>query len=191
MREYLKVPSALSFRLASRDDAVCLHALGTQVFLETYATEGIRPSLAREAQSHSSVGVFERLLTDAQVRILLAETNGHLVAFAEVHLRATQALVTDQPAAELVRLYVQSPFLRRGIGAQLLRRSESTARDSGAVALWLTAWSGNARARAFYVACGYEDLGATSYAIENETYENRVFVKSVANSAPTETRSVR
>jgi diamine N-acetyltransferase len=42
--------SELSFRRANSSDALCLSALATQVFLETYATEGIRPWLAREVQ---------------------------------------------------------------------------------------------------------------------------------------------
>ena len=35
-------------RPARPDDALCLSVLTMQVFLDTYATEGIRPSLARE-----------------------------------------------------------------------------------------------------------------------------------------------
>ncbi|HOZ25184.1 MAG TPA: hypothetical protein PLI83_10420, partial [Thermomonas sp.] len=35
-------------RPATPDDALCLGVLGLQVFLDTYATGGIRPTLARE-----------------------------------------------------------------------------------------------------------------------------------------------
>jgi hypothetical protein len=43
--------------------------------------------------------------------------------------------------------------------------------------LWLTAWTGNAGARAFYLAQGYADLGATSHAFEGQAYENRIYGK--------------
>ena len=36
-------------RVAQPTDAVCIAALATQVFLDTYATDGLRPDLAREA----------------------------------------------------------------------------------------------------------------------------------------------
>lgn len=42
----------ISIRFASPSDSLCLHVLATQVFLETYATSGIREALAREVTSH-------------------------------------------------------------------------------------------------------------------------------------------
>lgn len=42
--------SEVRVRLANTADAPCLSALATQVFFETYATSGIRPALAREAE---------------------------------------------------------------------------------------------------------------------------------------------
>ncbi|MEO8524061.1 MAG: GNAT family N-acetyltransferase [Caldimonas sp.] len=168
-----------TIRLASRADALCLHALATQVFLETYATSGIREALAREVRSHFSEAAFLRLIEEPGIHILLAEREGHIVAFAEVQLGATHELVGDAPAAELNRLYVQSPFLRRSIGRSLLRAAEACASDSGASTLWLTAWVGNTRALAFYASQGYRELGVTQYEFENEQFENRLFARMV------------
>ena len=42
-------PDAIIFRPATPADALCLGVLSTQVFLDTYATQGVSPSLAREA----------------------------------------------------------------------------------------------------------------------------------------------
>ena len=38
-----------TLRIATIDDSLCIGVLATQVFLDTYATQGIRPALAREA----------------------------------------------------------------------------------------------------------------------------------------------
>jgi len=111
--------------------------------------------------------------------VLLAERKRHLVAFASVSLGATHALVAMSPAAELSRLYVQSPFIRRGVGALLLHHAEGFARTAGASTLWLPAWAGNARALAFYASQGYEELGSTNHEFENERFENRLFVKAL------------
>ena len=166
-------------REACGADALCLHALATQVFLDTYATEGIREAIAREAQQELSVLAFRRQLEAPPVRVLLAEHKGFLVAFASVTLGATHALVAKGPAAELSRLYVQPPFIRRGIGALLLRRVETLARTAGASTLWLTAWVGNARALAFYASQGYAELGSTDHEFENERFENRLFARAL------------
>jgi diamine N-acetyltransferase len=166
-------------REAGEADALCLHSLATQVFLDTYAGEGIREAIAREAQQELSVAAFLEQLSAPQVRVLLAERRGFLVAFASVNLSATHSLLPKRPAAELTRLYVQSPFIRRGIGALLLRRVEALAHAAGASTLWLTAWVGNARALAFYASRGYEELGFTDHEFENEHFENRLFAKAL------------
>ena len=166
-------------READEADALCLHALATQVFLDTYASEGIREAIAREARQELSVAAFLEQLTASPVRVLLAERRGFLVAFASVTLGATHPLLPEGPAAELSRLYVQSPFIRRGIGALLLRRVEALARTAGASTLWLTAWVGNARALAFYASQGYEQLGSTDHEFENERFENRLFARAL------------
>ena len=166
-------------REAGEADALCLHALGTQVFLDTYAAKGIRQAIAREAQQELSVAAFRNQLGAPLVRVLLAEHNGFLVAFASVTMGATHSLVARGPAAELSRLYVQSPFIRRGIGALLLRQVEALARAAGASTLWLTAWVGNARALAFYASQGYEELGSTDHEFENERFENRLFARAL------------
>ena len=149
----------VSVRLAAARDAQCLSALATQVFLDTYATSGITPALAREAGAQFSVSAFTERLRSSRDRTLLAERLGHLVGFAEVTLNEAHALVSAGAAAELARLYVQSPFLRQGVGRQLLRHAEASALAEGASALWLTAWIGNQRALAFYASQGYEELG--------------------------------
>jgi diamine N-acetyltransferase len=164
-------------REASEADALCLHALATQVFLDTYATMGIRDAIAREAQAELSVAAFLEQLAAPSVRVLLAERNRHLVAFASVTFGATHALVAKGPAAELSRLYVQSPFVRQGVGSLLLRHVETLACAAGASTLWLTAWVGNTRALAFYASQGYEELGSTDHEFENERFENRLFVR--------------
>lgn len=169
----------LRFRLATAIDVPCLSALATQVFLETYATSGIRVAFVREVESHFSVEAFERLLAHPGRRILLVERAGHLIAFAEVALAARHALVPQVRAAELTRLYVQSPFVRRAVGRRLLARVEGLARAEGASTLWLTAWVGNQRALGFYASQGYDELGSTDYMFEGEAYENRLFAKAL------------
>ena len=168
-------------REAGAADALCLHALATQVFLDTYAPQGIRAPVAREAQQELSVAAFLERLAAPSVRVLLAEREGFLVGFAGVTLGATHALVGKGPAAELSRLYVQSPFTRGGIGSLLLRRVEALASAAGASTLWLTAWVGNARALAFYASQGYEELGSTDHEFENERFENRLFARALVD----------
>jgi GNAT superfamily N-acetyltransferase len=168
---------ATDIRPASPDDALCLGVLAMQVFLDTYATDGIRPAIAREALSAYAPEVYQRLLRAPATFILVAERQGHLLGLAQVTLGTRHPLVQAAAPAELDRLYVQQPFTGRGLGRLLLQAAERGAAARGAGTLWLTPWVHNHRARHFYAREGYADLGRTWFEFEGERHENRVLAR--------------
>ena len=188
----MAAPKTIAIRRGRENDALCVAVLATQVFLDTYAEGGIRPDLAREVLTGYSQEAFARRLADPATTFLLAERfvgekgdEPHLVAFAEVTVNRPPPVDVDSPggtAAELVRLYVQRPFQGMGLGTDLLQRAEQVASEQGAEALWLSAWSGNRAALAFYLACGYRTAGTSEYIFEGRTYETEVVVKNLADS---------
>ena len=169
-------PSTL-LRPARADDALCIGVLGTQVFLDTYATAGVRPVLAREVLEHLSTAAVAALLARADTRFIVAERQGHLLGFVQVTLGARQPQVAGAVTAEVVRLYVQRRFQGQRLGKRLLQQAEELAAADGATQLWLTAWVGNLRALGFYAAVGWRDVGCTDYVFEGEAFPNRIFVR--------------
>lgn len=164
-------------RSAGPEDAVTVAALAVQVFLDTYATEGVRPDLAREAFAEYSAEAFTNRLQEPTRRFFLAEKADGLIGFAEIQLSPQRAPACDVVGAELVRLYVQPRAQRQGVGQRLLRAAERATVSAAFGSVWLTAWEGNHRARRFYASQGYEDVGATTYTFQGYHYGNRVFVK--------------
>ncbi|HZY18889.1 MAG TPA: GNAT family N-acetyltransferase [Ramlibacter sp.] len=166
----------VSFRPGEHADAVKIAALSVHVFLDTYATEGVRSDLAREAFHEYSERAFLARLSDPRRRFILAEAHAGLVGFAELEIRR-QAPVPGLTGCELVRLYVQPRSQRCGVGSSLLRRAEEMAQEGNTPVLWLSVWEGNARALAFYAAMGYAVMGASTYALEGREYGNQVVAK--------------
>ncbi len=172
----------LAYRRATPADSLNLSVLATQVFLDTYATNGINSDLAKEATSVHSRDVFDGRLADEKVGIIIAATGDHLLGFVDIAF-ATRCPIKDVNGFEIFRLYVQRPFVRQGIGRSLMYQAEQVARRHYQPALWLTSWVGNTNALGFYKSRGYEDVGATEYVIEGKGYENRVLCKRLASSA--------
>jgi GNAT superfamily N-acetyltransferase len=171
-------PFEVTYRTAVEPDALSLSVLATQVFLDTYATQGVRPAVAREVRRYLSEEAFAELLTQPRHSLLIAEREDHLLGFAQLTHGQTHALLPSEArAAELNRLYVQRPFLGRGIGKELLARAEALAGEEGAEILWLSAWTGNAHALRFYESRGYQDVGGSVYTFEGDSYETRVLLK--------------
>ena len=168
-------------RPAKRDDALCLSVLAMQVFLDTYATTGIRPAIAREVLSTYSEAAFARHLEEPHTRIVVAERANHMTGFAQVTLNAAHDLAPAGPQSELLRLYVQEPFTAQRVGTRLLHEAERLVAAAGSAVLWLTPWVHNHRALAFYQRRGYQDHGLTCFSFEGESHENRLYAKRIAS----------
>jgi len=180
-----RLPDGIELRAAVPADALCISVLATQVFLDTYAIEGIRTGLAREVLETLSMTAVASAISQPGVTFAVAESNGHLVGFAQLTARARHELVHWAQASKLNRLYVQERFAGVGIGRALLAWAEAHARAGDADGIWLTAWVGNARALEFYARQGYRQLGSTPYEFEGEQYENRLFARELrAELAP-------
>lgn len=172
----------LAYRPATPGDALSLSVLATQVFLDTYATNGVNDELASEAVSVYSPQVFERRLHDPRVSIFIASSADYVVGFADLAFD-TQCPSPGVSGIEVFRLYVQRPFLRLGIGRALMSQAENLSSTRGLSNVWLTAWAGNRNALMFYKALGYQDVGATEYVIAGRGYENRILAKRLAYNA--------
>jgi diamine N-acetyltransferase len=167
------------FRRATPQDALCVGVLAIQVFLDTYATHGIRPDVARQALANYTPESFAKRIEDPSTFFILVERGSHLLGFAESAIGTPAPTESLENGMELVRLYVPRHAHREGLGSALLARTEALAMEKSVQCLWLTAWSGNASAIAFYAARGYVDIGATSYVFEGNAYENRIFKRSL------------
>ena len=172
-----------SIRPATGEDALCLQVLGMQVFLDTYATGGISPVLAREVLRAFSRESIEANLIRSDMRVQVAEREGHLAGFTQTILDAGHELVASAAPAKLDRIYVQKPFMGGSVGKELLKAAEAVAREAGATHLWLMCWHGNRRALRFYMRNGFTDRGAAYYRMEDEEHENRVLAKPLAENA--------
>lgn len=165
-------------RAATAADAEALAVLGTQVFLDTCAPDGVRPSLAAEVLAQHSPAVVAAQLADPALHFVVAERAGHLLGYVETRRPAPPPLpaIAAGPATEVVRLYVQRAQQRRGLGRRLLQAALDEATRRGDARAWLTAWNGNRRALAFYAALGWRDVGAVEYRLGDERHGNRVLV---------------
>lgn len=171
------IHSQVTLRAAASGDALCLSVLAIQVFLDTYAKQGIRPALAREVLSTYSEAAFLAAITDPGTRVVVAELMEHMVGFAQITLGSVHELAPTGTQSELLRLYVQEAFTGQQLGTRLLKASEQLAVENGASVLWLTPWVHNARALNFYARRGYQDYGLTYFTVEGERHENRLYAR--------------
>lgn len=156
-------------------DAESLCALAIQVWLHTYAIEGISSLIARYVLSRFTPNNFEALLREKSSAVFVAEIDHNLVGYATVTGGALCPAPTSAKA-ELATLYVQEHFMGQGIGHALLVHAQRWARQRERSHLWLTTYSQNRRAIAFYTKHGYTKIDVTLFELGTEKHENVVLV---------------
>lgn len=164
-------------RLANQSDARSLAVLAMQVWLHTYATEGIRSAISEYVLEELTPERFERAIADPLRTLLVEECDGHLLGYSEL---AFDMPCPSEPSVttEVSTLYVQEHFARKGIGTKLIDASAELARlRAGSTDLWLSVYTGNPVARAFYTRQGFVQSGVLSFELGNELHENHVLVR--------------
>ena len=165
----------LSIRPGRPGDAANLAALAIQVFLHTYATQGISSVLSAHALSEFTPEKFAASLGSETTQIFVAEEGAHLVGYARIGFGAVCS-ERSASTAELTTLYVQEHFTGQGVGSALLAQAETLVWQRTGQALWLTVNAQNARAIAFYTAHAYSKIGTAWFVLGGERHENHVLL---------------
>jgi diamine N-acetyltransferase len=156
-------------------DAERLSVLATQVWLHTYATDGIDTVVARYVRSELSVDKFTHLLAEQHMTVLVAEIGPNIVGYAVVNAGAM--CPSADCTVEVGSLYVQEHFARRGIGSALLAESRRVAhRRAGSATVWLKVYARNWPAIAFYRKHGLVKTGTAYFELGGEKHENHVLL---------------
>ncbi len=162
-------------RDAVTTDASRLAVLATQVWLHTYATDGVSPDIAKYVLSQLTPEMFSSTLADPTVKVLVAEFGDNLVGFAVVKV-GVPCESSDLSSTELQTLYVQEHFIGQGVGRSLLKACEAHARVTAGTPLWLTVNARNANAISFYGRQGYERVGTAYFVLGEGRHENHVML---------------
>jgi diamine N-acetyltransferase len=163
-------------RKARVADAGNLAVLLQQVWISTYAEEGIRTEFSDYVlDEFTPTAVRARLLEEGKMS-LVVEADGHIMAYVEVNLRAKcPHKYVDAP--ELAVLYVLERFKRRGLGRRLLREVEQLLLEQGYGALWTSVYYWNTNAIEFYHRKGFHKVGITYFEMDGNRYENWIMLK--------------
>jgi [ribosomal protein S18]-alanine N-acetyltransferase len=102
---------------------------------------------------------MRRLLSNRNAAAWIAEEAAHMAGFAIVEWSGSK----DRVNAYIPTIEVLPTQRRRGVGGELLRRVELSARQAGASSLWLHVDESNANAIRLYQEHGYVSAGAEEH----------------------------
>ncbi len=166
---------SLCIRISRSEDARRLAVLAAQVWLHTYATDGITADIAEYVLQELTPEKYLTTLNTTSSQVFVAESGASFAGLAVIKFD-TPCPAGNHSSAELQTLYVQEHFIGQGAGKLLLRAAEAEAKQRSNGVLWLTVNAKNARAIAFYAQHGYTKVGATYFALGGGRHENHVLI---------------
>ncbi|MBW3696123.1 N-acetyltransferase [Vibrio sp. T187] len=155
-------------REAKKDDCMKLAALSIKVWLDTYATDGIKDEYAQYVLSTFTQAYFAELLNTPQFRLLVSEENQALQGYVLLNLESYY----ESPLSgfEIEKLYVDQTLKGRGLGRKLLDEVESRFGKR----YWLYTWVEN-ESNGFYEHLGFKKVGLLSFEFAGAKIDNNVY----------------
>lgn len=168
-------PDHIILRSATISDASALSSFAARCFQETFGPES-RPSdmEAYLAKAFSPAAQAAEIADSAAIVILALDdgtSDGQLAGYAH--------LITHNTDMELKRLYVDAAWKGHGLAARLMDRILEECRRCGADRLWLTVWTQNHRAIAFYDKVGFRVSGSETFMLGEDAQTDHVMEMAV------------
>ncbi len=173
----------ITIRRATPSDADALASFAARTFAETFAHSSTEDDMALHLSSTYSTEQQREAIVDASIDVLVAEDGTSLAGYAQLRAAAAPECVTERPAIELWRFYVDRPWHGRGVAQQLMGAVTDAARSRSARAIWLSVWSQNERAKAFYSRYGYRQVGTTTFVLGTDVQDDWIMAMPIAAGA--------
>ncbi len=162
---------SMIIREIEKKDVKNLVALSIQVWLHTYANEGIRSEISNFVLDTFTQDNFESTLDSTNEKIFIAVVDEHLVGYIRINLQAQSSATTGY---EIVTLYIQEHFQNKGMGKALLEFVWEVYGSN----CWLTTWIHNTPAILFYEHLDFKKVGYTDFDLDGEKHRNHILAKS-------------
>lgn len=167
----------VTYRDATIDDADALSSLGRRTFVATfghlYAPEDLDHFLANHDPEK-----WETELVDPAFAIRLAEDEGHAVGYCKI---GPAALPFTPPAGaiELRQLYLMESWKGAGYSDILMNWAMEQGKARGASEIYLSVFTDNDRARAFYARHGFSEVGPYKFMVGNHADDDIVMKRKL------------
>jgi ribosomal protein S18 acetylase RimI-like enzyme len=150
---------------ATLADALALSVLSAAVFPLGCPANTPPQDLADYISREHTPERYRAMLQDGRFAILMAKVANDLAGLALLAKAPSPAATQPSSALELRRFYIDSSYHGRGVANVLMEAVLALAAERGEPSLWLSAFSGNGRAIAFYKRWGFRIAGEHDFIV--------------------------
>ncbi|MBS1802264.1 MAG: GNAT family N-acetyltransferase [Acidobacteria bacterium] len=171
---------------ATPADAPALSELSAVVFPLGCPANTPPQDLADYISREHTPARYLAMLQDDRFAILIAKVADNLAGLALLAQAPSPAAMQSSSALELRRFYIDSSYHGRGVANVLMEAVLALAAERGEPSLWLSAFSGNGRAIAFYKRWGFRIAGEHDFIVGTDRQRDYLMLhETSANSGNT------
>jgi GNAT superfamily N-acetyltransferase len=168
-----------SIREAKPGDAALLADLGTRAFSQAFAGLNTPENMALYLAGAFSPRKQADELAMPGCTFFIIENEGIPAGYARLQAGSTKLCVTGAKPVELVRFYVLQQWVGKGIAGMLMEACLKSAKESGHDVIWLSSWTENPRAIAFYHKWSFKEVGGSTFILGEEIQEDVIMAREV------------
>lgn len=150
------------------DDLHELRDLSISTFYETFAPMNTAEDMENYLATSFDEAKFRRELSDSNTEFFFVYSGEELAGYMKLNEAPSQSDVNDKTSLEIERIYVLSKYQSEGLGALLMDKAISIAKERGKEYIWLGVWEKNEKALAFYKKHGFHKIGEHSFVIGSD-----------------------
>lgn len=170
----------IHIRRCTGADAAALALIGQCTFLETYADILPGTAIIAHCSKAHSLKLYTDWLADSAFQHWLAEAPGGApVGFMVVAPPDLPLPGVSDKDAEIKRIYLLSKFQGAGVGKRLIEEAVSHAAERQAKRLLLGVYAQNHAAIAFYERSGFAQVGARSFHVGGNDYDDFIMGRTL------------
>ena len=169
--------SSITIRVAASQDNFLLAQLGRETFAQAFAAANTPEDMAAYLPGAFSPALQAAELADPQNIFWLVYAGEGCIGYVKMFTGPAAAVVSNPKALKISRLYLLQETCGRGIGAAVLNRCISYAREEGFASVWLTVWEHNTRALALYRKQGFKIVGDEDFVLGQDVQHDFIMEK--------------
>lgn len=163
---------------AKISDCKNIASLAVQVWLDTYATEGIRDVFTEYVWNELSPQNITKKFVEDDHKFFTVKKNNHLIGFVEMNEESPSPM-DENSRLEIDKLYIQNNFCGKNIGTDIINFLCDYYKSSEFNEMWLTVYENNLRAIKFYQKNNFLETGEFYFQLEDESHRNLVMTKKI------------
>lgn len=175
----LRITMKFETRKVKPTDLLNLAVLKMQVWISTYATEGIIEEYSSYVLSEFSIESVGKSIIDKDKLTLIATNEGRIIGCAEILIKPASPCPSVEPCPEITTLYVLERFQGLGVGKLLLAECINFLKELKFENIWLTVYFRNEKAIKFYSKQNFTQIGEMDFQLGNSKYKNHILMRKI------------